>query len=211
MSGLPPPRIELLVWSPSSEALVQPLSTLLEPSQPLRSLLAPQLHEKLQQQDTEKPSSYNELLTLAKSIVQTWDINDQAVLMSAHPRIGETKNLSVLSGNEQGSNNETPGEVLKRLSMLNSVYEECYPGLIYTTFVNGRSRAEIIPEMEGILGLTLPAPSPNNGELRLKDMMEKAGNNIRIVGSKAWRAELQRGLDAMFDIARNRLEKLGIN
>lgn len=32
--------------------------------------------------------------------------------------------------------------------MLNSLYEESYPGLRYTTFVNGRSRAEIAQEME---------------------------------------------------------------
>lgn len=32
--------------------------------------------------------------------------------------------------------------------MLNSLYEEMYPGLRYTTFVNGRSRAAIASELE---------------------------------------------------------------
>ncbi len=32
--------------------------------------------------------------------------------------------------------------------MLNALYEEAFPGLRYITFVNGRSRAEIIPELE---------------------------------------------------------------
>lgn len=32
--------------------------------------------------------------------------------------------------------------------MLNASYEKAFPGLRYTTFVNGRARADIIPEME---------------------------------------------------------------
>lgn len=32
--------------------------------------------------------------------------------------------------------------------MLNSLYEDAFPGLRFITFVNGRSRAEIVPELE---------------------------------------------------------------
>ena len=32
--------------------------------------------------------------------------------------------------------------------VLNSLYEDAFPGLRYITFVNGRSRAEIVPELE---------------------------------------------------------------
>lgn len=32
--------------------------------------------------------------------------------------------------------------------MLNALYEEAYPGLRFVTFVNGRPRADIIPEMQ---------------------------------------------------------------
>jgi len=43
--------------------------------------------------------------------------------------------------------------------MLNAFYEETYPNLRYITFVNGRSRAEIVPELEVRLSLSLPLPS----------------------------------------------------
>jgi 2-oxo-4-hydroxy-4-carboxy--5-ureidoimidazoline (OHCU) decarboxylase len=32
--------------------------------------------------------------------------------------------------------------------MLNAFYEETFPNLRFITFVNGRSRAEIVPELE---------------------------------------------------------------
>ena len=122
MSPLPPPRIDLLVYSPSSSAFIAPLSLLLEPSQPLSTLLAPQLYAELQRllsTSTPLPKTYADLLSISATLVETWSIEDQAVFLSAHPRIGETKNLSALSGAEQSGkgNDETPGFVLKRLSV----------------------------------------------------------------------------------------------
>lgn len=117
-----PPRIDLLIYSPSSAAFVPVLATLLEPSPALSTLLAPQLHAELQRRQAAAeplPKTYAELLAISARLVDTWDVVDQAAFLSAHPRIGETKNLSALSGVEQGgkSNDETPGEVLKRLSV----------------------------------------------------------------------------------------------
>ena len=122
MSPLPPPRIDLLVYSPSPSAFIAPLSLLLEPSQPLSTLLAPQLHAELQRllsTSTPLPKTYADLLSISATLVEIWPIEDQAVFLSAHPRIGETKNLSALSGAEQSGkgNDETPGFVLKRLSV----------------------------------------------------------------------------------------------
>ncbi|KAL8284172.1 hypothetical protein RQP46_004921 [Phenoliferia psychrophenolica] len=177
-TSLPPPRIDLLVYSPSPSAFIAPLSLLLEPSAPLSTLLAPQLHAELQRRQASSeplPKTYAELLAISASLVEQWAIEDQAVFLSAHPRIGETKNLSALSGAEQSGkgNDETPGYVLKRLSMLNSLYEESYPTLRYTTFVNGRSRAEIAQEMETLLGAVLPPMSGSMGEPRLKAVHDK--------------------------------------
>ncbi|KAK4705052.1 hypothetical protein P7C70_g1159, partial [Phenoliferia sp. Uapishka_3] len=243
-TALPPPRIDLLVYSQSPAAFIAPLSLLLEPSPPLSLLLAPQLNsecQRLQSTSSPLPKTYAELLSIAATLVESWPIEDQAAFMSAHPRIGETKNLSALSGAEQSGkgNDTTPGEVLKRLSLLNTLYEESFPGLRYTTFVNGRSRAEIIPEMEvrglpwcfspveapfypsyqdsqadlsivtqKILGIELPPPSTQTGEPRLKAIIEKT--QIRVMGSKAWRDELKRGMADLWSIARARAEGLGV-
>ena len=38
--------------------------------------------------------------------------------------------------------------VMPCCKVLNNLYEASYPGLRFITFVNGRSRAEIIPEFE---------------------------------------------------------------
>ena len=115
-NALPPPPIALVVSAPDSSALLGPLELLLEPSPPLGKLLVPQLHLALQAL-SDKPASYTDLIKLAENVVEGWGIEDQAEFVSAHPRIGETVNLSALSGNEQGGAAPTPGEVLKRLGV----------------------------------------------------------------------------------------------
>jgi len=123
--------------------------------------------------------------------------------------------------------------------MLNALYEESFPGLRYITFVNGRSRAEIIPEIEvspslqaclpacqtrhttlltrvisaiqGILGISLPPPSANVGEPRLSATRTANGPPVQVAGSAAWRTELKRDLRAMWDIAYARLAGLGVH
>jgi len=114
--------------------------------------------------------------------------------------------------------------------MLNAFYEETFPNLRYITFVNGRTRAEIVPELEvnipplsppsihlthslahysqGILSLSLPPPSQDAGEMRFTELRKQV--RIKPVGSGPWREELKRDLKAMWDIARSRLEKLGV-
>lgn len=54
----------------------------------------------------------------------------------------------------------------------------------------------------------LPPPSGSHGEPRLKAVHEKA--TIRVMGSKAWREELRRGMADLWSIARARAEKLGV-
>lgn len=115
-NATPPPRIDLVVNAPDASALQAPLELLLESSAPLEKLLVPQLHLAVQGM-SEKPVSYSELIKLAEEVVSGWGIEDQADFVSAHPRIGETVNLSALSGNEQGGAVPTPGEVLKRLGV----------------------------------------------------------------------------------------------
>ncbi|CAD1813312.1 OHCU decarboxylase family protein [Candida parapsilosis] len=69
-------------------------------------------------------------------------------IISAHPRLGAPKHtkLSQHSAEEQ---KKLGGEQMqKRLAELNEEYEKTFPGLRYVVFVNGRSRDEIIANME---------------------------------------------------------------
>ncbi|GAA5977277.1 hypothetical protein JCM5350_002414 [Sporobolomyces pararoseus] len=212
MDHLPPPRISLLVHSPAPSTLVPVLQLLLEPSPPLASLLAPQLHAHLSSLPAnEKPTSYAQLLDICSNLVEKWDILDQAEFVGSHPRIGEVSGLSKASESEQGKTSgqvPTSGHVLRRLTMLNAFYEETFPNLRYITFVNGRSRAEIVPELESILGLSLPPPSQDQGEIRFTELKKKV--KIQPVGSAPWRKELQRDLVNMWQIAKSRLGKMGV-
>ncbi|GAA6015148.1 hypothetical protein JCM11491_000482 [Sporobolomyces phaffii] len=212
MDHLPPPRISLLVHSPAPSTLVPVLEQLLEPSPPLSNLLAPQLHAHLASLASgAKPSSYAELLDVCQRLVAQWDVLDQAAFIASHPRIGEVSGLSKASESEQGATSgrePTSGHVLRRLTMLNAFYEETFPNLRYITFVNGRSRAEIVPELETILGLNLPPPSQDTGEGRFTELRKQV--KIQPVGSGPWRKELERDLVNMWQIAHSRLARLGV-
>ncbi|TNY21095.1 putative OHCU decarboxylase protein [Rhodotorula diobovata] len=210
--ALPPPRIDLLVHSPSPGPYIPVLKLLLEPSPPLEHLLAPQLHSRISSLPASaRPKSYAQLIDLAAEVVAAWDVEDQAAFLAAHPRIGETKNLSQASQGEQApkqGQQVTPGEVLKRLQVLNSLYEDAFPGLRFITFVNGRTRAEIVPEIESLLSLSLPPPSPSTPEPRLSELRSRL--RVSPAGSQAWRAELERGLRDMWAIAKDRVGKMGV-
>lgn len=121
MDTLPPPRIDLLVHAPSPASYRPVLEQLLEPSQQLSTLLAPQLHARIAALPAStRPKSYAELIDLAKQTVEAWDVEDQAAFLAAHPRIGETKGLSQASAGEQApqqGQQATPAQVLKRLQV----------------------------------------------------------------------------------------------
>lgn len=188
----PLPSLQDIQSSPShSESpLAIALVLLFEQSPILISKLEPQLSSVLK---GELPlQSYTDLIKLALALISEWDVAAQSEFISGHPRIGESKNLSNLSANEQGGQgaNPTPPAVLARLAHLNTCYEVKYPGLRYITFVNGRSRAAITEEMEDALSLT---HSFSTTDPDLVDIVPHQ------VGSNAWLAELGR---AIYDIGR---------
>lgn len=76
---------------------------------------------------------------------------------------------------------------ISRLRDLNAVYERLFPGLRYITFVNGRSRAQIVPEMEDLLG----------GDERVRER-----------GSEEWKTECERAVGDVWKIGRKRLDGL---
>lgn len=174
------------------------LISLFEHSDVLSQRLLPELlatqHDKL---PAYHRADIEAVLGRSMDIIRGWDPEVQAQFIAGHPRIGETKNLSVLSAKEQGGG--TPPQVLARLAHLNVCYEQAYPGLRYITFVNGRSRAVIAEEMEDKLRIT-HSLSPDQPSVESFTPIEKY--------SHAWRQELNRAVEDIGRIAHSRMDKL---
>lgn len=132
--------------------------------------------------------------------MSAWSEDLKTEFIAGHPRIGEVKGLSALSAQEQAAK-ATPPEVLRRLTHLNACYERRYPGLIYITFVNGRSRAQVMEEMEDVLGLerSLSGEEPR---VEIVEVVER--------GSEEWRRELERAVGDVVRIAESRLKGMGL-
>lgn len=137
-------------------------------------------------------SSYKELIELVRTKLLTLITDDDQYkselsnIIAAHPKLGVPKEvqgaLSELSKLEQKNLNVTKSntaEIKEALIRLNEKYENKYKGLRFVCFVNGRDRQEIINEMEEIL---------------------KSNNT--------WNQEASRAINAMCDIALDRVEKL---
>jgi 2-oxo-4-hydroxy-4-carboxy-5-ureidoimidazoline decarboxylase len=76
---------------------------------------------------------------------------DQVELVDAHPRLGAPPGtVSALSFREQGYGHAASGDLAAELEHLNEAYERRF-GFRYCTFVAGRSRAELLPELEARL------------------------------------------------------------
>jgi 2-oxo-4-hydroxy-4-carboxy--5-ureidoimidazoline (OHCU) decarboxylase len=73
-------------------------------------------------------------LEVAEEVALALPEADQVAALATHPRIGEP------SEEQQGAE----PEVLEELARLNEVYEERF-GFEFVVFVNGRTRAELLP------------------------------------------------------------------
>jgi OHCU decarboxylase len=82
-------------------------------------------------------------LGAARDAIAELPEEDKAAALAAHPRIGEP------SPEQRG---EDPA-VLAELAYLNQVYDEKF-GFRFVVFVNGRSRAELLPVLQERLGRT---------------------------------------------------------
>ena len=193
------PTIEAISSSTADRdaPLATTLAILFEPSDVLFATLVPQTRDRLQ---TNPISSYSELLKVASTVISGWDDDLKTQFIAGHPRIGEVNGLSRLSAQEQAAK-ATPPEVLARLAHLNTCYEHHYPGLIYITFVNGRSRAQIMEEMEDTLGVarSLSADQP-------------PVSSIKVIPreSDEWKSELERAVKDVCRIAESRAKGLGL-
>jgi 2-oxo-4-hydroxy-4-carboxy-5-ureidoimidazoline decarboxylase len=129
--------------------------------------------------------SSDALFERAREIAHGMPLDEQLELIDAHPRLGAAPTtVSALSFEEQGyeragterAPEAAAARVATELDRLNDAYETRF-GFRYCTFVAGRSRDEILPEMTA----ALDAPRD---------------------------AEIDRALDAVIDIARDRYATL---
>ena len=181
-------------------ALKTVVSTLFEHSPVLNEHLIPPLTAST---TSAAFTSYADLIDRSASIIRSWPPNLQSSFISGHPRIGEQDpgQLSALSAEEQ-ARYSTPAWVIERLGWLNGVYEGRYRGLRYITFVNGRTRKEVMEEMEGALGVE-KAKGPEWKQL-------KAEGEVMEVGGEEWLNELERAVGEVILIAKGRVSKLGL-
>jgi 2-oxo-4-hydroxy-4-carboxy-5-ureidoimidazoline decarboxylase len=90
------------------------------------------------------------LFARAASIALAMPEDEQVELIDAHPRLGAPPaSVSALSHREQGYDRETT-EAIAELARLNEAYETRF-GFRYCVFVNGRSRAALVPVLQAAL------------------------------------------------------------
>ncbi|KAL5537070.1 hypothetical protein ACEPAF_893 [Sanghuangporus sanghuang] len=186
------------------------LSLVFEPSTTLSKNIVPALLERIRNPSDERelPGNYAILIDKVIELVSSLPDDEKAFFIGAHPRIGEVKGLSAMSAAEQGQSastssdvTPTPPDVLRCLARLNAAYEARYPGLIYITFVNGRTRAQIRDELEDKLREEDVLPGAYEA-YRLEEIQPQFKN------SDAWSKEVERAILAIREIAQSRLEKL---
>lgn len=195
-----PPLTQAITDASAAEdgPLARALALLFEATPVLYSDLVPGVAARIQ--NAPPILSYFALIDASLSVISAWNDDLKAQFIAGHPRIGETKGLSKLSEQEQAAK-ATPPEVLTRLAHLNALYERKYPGLVYITFVNGRSRVEIKDEMENKLGLE---HSVNADEPSVASIVSVEA------GGEDWKGELERAASDVGRIAKSRLQSLGV-
>jgi 2-oxo-4-hydroxy-4-carboxy--5-ureidoimidazoline (OHCU) decarboxylase len=96
------------------------------------------LTARLQPDDTPE-----DVIEKARAILASFDERDLIATLNAHPRIGaDPSELSQLSAREQGG--EADPRVLDEIMRLNKRYEDAF-GFRFVVFVNGRTKAQILP------------------------------------------------------------------
>ncbi|KAF9508191.1 hypothetical protein BS47DRAFT_1244150, partial [Hydnum rufescens UP504] len=170
------------------------LSLLFESTPILLAKLVPELAELLAHPSFEATRSYHDTIEASLRQIQTWSPCECALFISGHPWIGEQGVLSALSQAEWVTK-VTSQEVLKRLNVLNALYDQTFPGLQYITFVNGCSPQDIIPEIESTLELPIDPSQPS-------------AVTIHKMGSLEWMDQLACVIRAVGLIAHSRVTAL---
>ncbi|KAJ3343729.1 hypothetical protein HDU93_006641 [Gonapodya sp. JEL0774] len=174
------------IVSISQEELEAALSLIFEQSRTLFSLLSSHIRS------NPAPASWSALISsFEKDVLPLCAWEEKLDIINAHPRLGEPKtNLSAMSLKEQGyipgQSSTLPAvvpdaEVNAELMRLNNIYEARF-GFKFVIFVAGRPRKNIVPILQSIV----------DNAAAMKE------------------SEMERGLQDMCDIARDRVKKLGM-
>ncbi|KAF2190264.1 hypothetical protein K469DRAFT_699869 [Zopfia rhizophila CBS 207.26] len=154
------------------------LDILFEPSSPLHTLSLPVLRS------TTFPSYDTLIVAINAQLIALAlsespdDVAKLSEILCSHPRLGEKKVESEQSRAEQAQLQKGGEEEKEQLAKLNREYEEQFSGLRYVVFVNGRSRSVIMENMKARI---------DRGDIK---------------------AERQEAIQAMCDIAADRVSKL---
>jgi 2-oxo-4-hydroxy-4-carboxy--5-ureidoimidazoline (OHCU) decarboxylase len=107
---------------------------------------APALAERVRGEDAAS------ILVSARSEIARMTEHERIAVLNAHPRIGaDPASLSALSRREQAGGADIAA--LRELASLNEEYEGRF-GFRFVVFVDGRSKAEIVPVLRERLGRT---------------------------------------------------------
>lgn len=85
-----------------------------------------------------------DIVERARALIAGFTDAEQVAVLNAHPPIGATRGLSARSAAEQRATEPEDQAVLDELARLNTAYEAKF-GFRFVVFVNGRTRAQIIP------------------------------------------------------------------
>jgi len=89
------------------------------------------------------------VIARARDVILQMSEAERIAVLNAHPRIGAAAGLSARSAAEQSAG-ATDRETMRTLELLNAEYERTF-GFRFVVFVNGRSRAEIVPMLQARL------------------------------------------------------------
>lgn len=95
----------------------------------------------------------DEIVARVRTLIAGLSAAERAAVLNAHPPIGAVTGLSARSAAEQRSAEPEDPAVLAELGRLNAAYEAKF-GFRFVVFVNGRTRAAIIPIFQRRLGRT---------------------------------------------------------
>ena len=85
-----------------------------------------------------------EIVERARTLIASFTDAERVAVLNAHPRIGATAGLSARSAAEQRAAEPEDPAILEELARLNAAYEAKF-GFRFVIFVNGRTRAQIVP------------------------------------------------------------------
>jgi len=188
------PTIEQILspYNGLDHPLAKYMELVFEPSSTIEDNL-PALHVAVTQKP---PKTHADVIDAFAAIVKTLPWQARTPLLTAHPAIGQKKKLSALSATEQRSAEAVDPIVQEQLILLNKAYEETFPGLRYVTWVNGRTKAQIAEEMQGML------------DVRTVESIDPTMVVPYAPGSPEWVEELDRGAEATMNIAKDRTNKI---